>query len=204
MPAPTASPASRRAPAVTPASSRRSRSSPPCVELTDGLVIVGGGIADGQGVAGAIAAGADLVYMGTRFIATRESLAVDDYKQMVVDATVDDLLVSASITGTPASWLKPSLRRVGFDVEQHARQAASVITTAAGRAEALEGHLVRGPGRRRDPLDRACRRRSRAARARVRRRACARRRAGSLRALHGRLRDAPAAAPRCRCSRSTG
>lgn len=71
-------------------------------ELTDGLVIVGGGIADGYGVAGAIAAGADLVYMGTRFIATRESLAVDDYKRMVVDATIDDLIVTASITGTPA------------------------------------------------------------------------------------------------------
>ena len=85
-------------------------------ELTDGLVIVGGGIADGRGVAGAIAAGADLIYMGTRFIATTESRAVDDFKQMVVDATVDDLLVSASITGTPASWLKPSLSRVGFDV----------------------------------------------------------------------------------------
>ncbi len=87
-------------------------------ELTDGLVIVGGGIGDGKGVAGAIAAGADLVYMGTRFIATRESLAVDDYKRMVVDATLDDLLVSASITGTAASWLKPSLRRVGHDPDQ--------------------------------------------------------------------------------------
>ena len=84
-------------------------------ELTDGLVIVGGGIADGQGVAGAVAAGADLVYMGTRFIATTESLAQDEYKRMVVDANVDDLVVSASITGTPASWLKPSLRRVGMD-----------------------------------------------------------------------------------------
>jgi nitronate monooxygenase len=87
-------------------------------ELTNGLVIVGGGIADGYGAAGAIAAGADLVYMGTRFIATRESRAVDDYKQMVVDATLDDLLVSASITGTPATWLKPSLRRAGYDPEQ--------------------------------------------------------------------------------------
>jgi nitronate monooxygenase len=86
-------------------------------ELTDGLLIVGGGIADGYGVAGAIAAGADLVYMGTRFIATHESLATDDYKRMVVDATLDDLLVSASITGTPATWLKPSLRRVGYDPE---------------------------------------------------------------------------------------
>jgi nitronate monooxygenase len=87
-------------------------------ELTDGLVIVGGGIADGYGVAGAIAAGADLVYMGTRFIATRESRAVEDYKQMVVNATLDDLLVSASITGTPATWLKPSLRLAGYDPEQ--------------------------------------------------------------------------------------
>jgi nitronate monooxygenase len=86
-------------------------------ELTDGLLIVGGGIADGYGVAGAIAAGADLVYMGTRFIATDESLATDDYKRMVVESTLDDLLVSASITGTPATWLKPSLRRVGYDPE---------------------------------------------------------------------------------------
>ena len=86
-------------------------------ELTAGLVIVGGGIADGYGVAGAIAAGADLVYMGTRFIATHESLATDEYKRMVVESTLDDLLVSASITGTPATWLKPSLRRVGYDPE---------------------------------------------------------------------------------------
>src|SRR6185369_12907757 len=85
--------------------------------LTDGLLIVGGGIADGYGVAGAISAGADLVYMGTRFIATHESLATDDYKRMVVESTLDDLLVSASITGTPATWLKPSLRRAGYDPE---------------------------------------------------------------------------------------
>jgi nitronate monooxygenase len=81
-------------------------------------VIVGGGIADGYGVAGAIAAGADLVYRGTRFIATRVCRAVEEYKQMVVDSTLDDLLVSASITGTPATWLKPSLRRSGYDPEQ--------------------------------------------------------------------------------------
>jgi nitronate monooxygenase len=54
--------------------------------------------------------------MGTRFIATSESLAAADYKQMVVAANVDDLLVSAAVTGTPASWLKPSLTRTGFDV----------------------------------------------------------------------------------------
>jgi len=81
----------------------------------DGLVVIGGGISDGWGVAGAIAAGADLVYMGTRFIASTESRADPAYKQMVVDCGIDDLIVSASITGTAASWLRPSLIAQGLD-----------------------------------------------------------------------------------------
>ncbi len=84
-------------------------------EFFDGHIIVGGGISDGWGVAGAIAAGADFVYMGTRFIPTRESMAPDAYKQMLVDSTVDDIIVSSGITGTAASWLKPSLRANGLD-----------------------------------------------------------------------------------------
>jgi len=84
-------------------------------EFFDGHVIVGGGISDGWGVAGALASGADYVYMGTRFIPVAESLAQAEYKQMVVDSTVDDLVVSAGITGTAASWLKPSLRANGLD-----------------------------------------------------------------------------------------
>lgn len=81
----------------------------------EGLIIVGGGVSDGWGVAGAVACGADLVYMGTRFIPTTESLADPAYKQMLVDSTADDLLVSAALTGAPASWLKPSLRAHGLD-----------------------------------------------------------------------------------------
>ncbi|GAB3126649.1 NAD(P)H-dependent flavin oxidoreductase [Glaciibacter psychrotolerans] len=81
----------------------------------EGLVCVGGGIATGAGVAGAVAAGADLVYMGTRFLASRESIALEGHKQMVVDSGIDDLVVSAAITGTPASWLRPSLAAVGID-----------------------------------------------------------------------------------------
>jgi nitronate monooxygenase len=86
-------------------------------EFFDGTVVVGGGISDGWGVAGAIASGADLVYMGTRFIPTTESMADPAYKQMLVDSSVDDLIVSSGITGTPASWLKPSLRANGLDPE---------------------------------------------------------------------------------------
>lgn len=84
-------------------------------EFFDGLIVLGGGIADGYGVAGAIASGADLVYMGTRFIASTQSMAPPAYKQMLVDCTLEDLVVSAGITGTPASWLKPSLSAAGLD-----------------------------------------------------------------------------------------
>lgn len=84
-------------------------------EFFDGHVIVGGGISDGWGIAGAIAAGADLVYMGTRFIPTTESMADPAYKQMLVDSSSEDLLVSAGITGSNASWLKPSLLANGID-----------------------------------------------------------------------------------------
>src|SRR5262245_45986171 len=84
-------------------------------EFFSGPLVIGGGIADGAGIAGAIAAGADFAYMGTRFLATAESGAVAAYKQMIVDCGPDDLVVSAAITGTAASWLKPSLRALGID-----------------------------------------------------------------------------------------
>jgi nitronate monooxygenase len=84
-------------------------------EFFDGYIAVGGGVGDGAGVAGAIAAGADLVYMGTRFLAAAESLAQPEYKRMVVEAEADDLVVSAAVTGTPASWLRASLIAAGQD-----------------------------------------------------------------------------------------
>ncbi len=90
----------------------------------DGLICVGGGIADGAGLAGAIAAGADLVYMGTRFLAAVESMAVPGYKAMVIDSAIEDLVVSAAVTGTPASWLIASLITAGYDPAAPDRPAA--------------------------------------------------------------------------------
>ncbi|WP_425558132.1 NAD(P)H-dependent flavin oxidoreductase [Cryptosporangium japonicum] len=81
----------------------------------DGLLVVGGGVADGAGVLGGLATGADLVSIGTRFLATAESRAVPEYKRMVVDHGPDDLVISAAVTGTPASWLRPSLDAHGID-----------------------------------------------------------------------------------------
>lgn len=86
-------------------------------EFFDGIICVGGAIADGAGVAGAVAAGADLVYVGTRFLAAEESMAEPAYKQMVVESRAEDLVVSPAITGTAASWLKPSLVKAGYDLD---------------------------------------------------------------------------------------
>ncbi len=81
----------------------------------DGPIAVGGGISTGRGIAAAEAMGADLAYMGTAFIPASESLAPEDYKAMVVGADASDLVVSASVTGVPASWLRESLKRAGLD-----------------------------------------------------------------------------------------
>ncbi|EAQ99127.2 NAD(P)H-dependent flavin oxidoreductase [Congregibacter litoralis] len=86
-------------------------------EFFDGYIAVGGGICDGAGVAGAIAAGADYVYMGTRFLPTRESMAHEAYKEMIIAADSEDLVVSAAITGTRASWLKASVAKAGIDLD---------------------------------------------------------------------------------------
>ena len=93
-------------------------------DMFQGVIAIGGGIADGYGIAGAVAAGADCVYMGTRFIATRESLAAERYKTMVLESGIEDLVVSSAVTGTSASWLKASLAEAGFTEEALAGQVA--------------------------------------------------------------------------------
>lgn len=87
----------------------------------DGYIFAGGGIADGAGILGAISAGADIVYMGTRFITAAESMADEAHKRHVLAANISDLIVSAAITGAPASWLRSSLIESGYDLEQLAQ-----------------------------------------------------------------------------------
>jgi nitronate monooxygenase len=81
----------------------------------DGPIVLGGAIGDAVGLRAAEVLGADLAYMGTRFIATPESLAEPEHKRMIVEAGVDDLIISNALTGATASWLKPSLIAVGLD-----------------------------------------------------------------------------------------
>lgn len=81
----------------------------------DGPIVLAGGISDGHALRAAEALGCDLAYMGTKFIATRESLADARYKQMLVEATADDILLTTAFTGLQTNMLRPSIEAAGLD-----------------------------------------------------------------------------------------
>ncbi|KHK89860.1 NAD(P)H-dependent flavin oxidoreductase [Novosphingobium malaysiense] len=83
--------------------------------MFDGIVVMAGAISTGSAVRAAEVLGADLAYIGTRFIATHESAAPEPYKRMLVEGDVNDVIYTASVNGMPASWLKASLRDAGLD-----------------------------------------------------------------------------------------
>ncbi|MFM0395501.1 NAD(P)H-dependent flavin oxidoreductase [Paraburkholderia phytofirmans] len=81
----------------------------------DGPLVLAGGVSDGEALFAARALGCDLAYMGTRFIATDESMASDAYKAMLVASDADDVMLTRAITGLPASMLRPSIAAAGLD-----------------------------------------------------------------------------------------
>ncbi len=99
----------------------------------DGPIALAGGLSSGADVAAAIAMGADFAYIGTRFIAARESLASDDYRRMLVESGVDDLVLSPHFTGVPANFLKPSVERAGLDAADLDRAGPQLQFGAADR-----------------------------------------------------------------------
>jgi nitronate monooxygenase len=84
-------------------------------QFFDGIVIVGGSIGNGAAIRAAELIGADLVYSGTSFIAATESLATDRYRDMVVRASLEDLVLSSALTGADAYYLRESVVAAGLD-----------------------------------------------------------------------------------------
>jgi nitronate monooxygenase len=84
-------------------------------EMFDGLIIAAGGIANVAGIRGALALGADLACMGTRFIATPESGTVDGHKHMIAATGMDDIMISDAMNGVAANWMRASIASVGLD-----------------------------------------------------------------------------------------
>ncbi len=102
-------------------------------QMTDGAVILAGAISTGRDVLAAQVMGADLVYMGTRFINTEESGAADGYRQMIVDANATDIFFTGVMDGAPANLLAPSLLRAGVDLDDLRRQDPGAIGAVAER-----------------------------------------------------------------------
>ena len=81
----------------------------------DGPLLLSGSIAHGRAVLAAQAAGADLAYVGSAFLATEEANVVDDYKQMIVDSTAEDIVYSSLFTGVHGNYLRGSIEAAGLD-----------------------------------------------------------------------------------------
>jgi nitronate monooxygenase len=83
----------------------------------DGPLALSGSIASGNAILAAQAMGADLAYIGSAFIATDEARAGDDYKQMIVGSSSDDIVYSNLFTGVHGNYLKGSIVKAGLDPE---------------------------------------------------------------------------------------
>lgn len=83
----------------------------------DGPIVLAGGIGDGHALRAAQALGCDLAYMGTKFIATAESMADPRYKAMLVASSADDILLTTAFTGLQTNMLRPSIAAAGLDPE---------------------------------------------------------------------------------------
>ena len=85
--------------------------------MFDGTILLAGCISSGRDVVAALTMGADLAYMGTRFINTQESRAPEEYKEAIVNSSVADIIYTAAVSGVPGSFLRSSLEAAGITKE---------------------------------------------------------------------------------------
>jgi nitronate monooxygenase len=115
-------------------------------EFFDGILILAGAIGDGHAVRAAEILGAELSYMGTRFIATEESIAFDPFKQMVVDADFHDLLLTNSFSGADAYYLRQSIVAAGLDPDNLAAKDGMDLTGSETKVKAWKDIWSAGQG----------------------------------------------------------
>lgn len=86
--------------------------------LTDKTILASGAISNGASILAAQACGADLAYLGTRFIVAKESLAKEHYQQMLLDSSAKDIVYTPKISGVPANFLQASIEAAGLDLNR--------------------------------------------------------------------------------------
>lgn len=98
----------------------------------DGPIALSGAIANGRAVLAAQAMGADLAYVGSAFIATREANASDGYKDMIVDSGGEDIVYTNLFTGVHGNYLRPSVVAAGLDPENLPQADPSKMNFGSG------------------------------------------------------------------------
>ncbi len=101
-------------------------------QFFDGPLLLSGAIATGRGILAAQALGADLAYMGSAFIATKEANAPQAYKQMIVDSTAGDIVYSNLFTGVLGNYLKGSIVNAGLDPDNLAQSDPTKMSFGGG------------------------------------------------------------------------
>lgn len=99
-----------------------------------GTLILAGAITRGKDILAAETMGADFVYMGTRFIATEESMAQPAYKEMLIASHIEDIIYTDGISGVNANFLLPSIEKSGIDISEKKEEDFSKLTAEHGKA----------------------------------------------------------------------
>lgn len=110
----------------------------------DGPLVLAGGVSDGVALWAAQTLGADLAYMGTKFIATTESLADDAFKQALVESTLDDVTLTTALSGLPANFLDGWLRKATAEAATPAADGFAQQRRLNERNVWSAGHSVSG------------------------------------------------------------
>ncbi|MNV09398.1 Nitronate monooxygenase [compost metagenome] len=100
----------------------------------NGTLILAGAITKGKDILAAQNMGADFAYMGTRFIATEESMAQPEYKNMLVASHIDDIIYTDGISGVNANFLIPSIEKSGIDISEKKEEDFSKLSAEHGKA----------------------------------------------------------------------
>ena len=87
-------------------------------EVFSGTIVLSGAMSTGADVLAAQALGADLAYLGTRFIATAEANASEEYKRMLVDSRAEDIVYTSLFSGIPGNYLRGSVANTGLNPDQ--------------------------------------------------------------------------------------
>lgn len=116
-------------------------------EFWDGITIIAGSISNGQDILAIEALGADLAYMGTRFISSSESFASKEYKDMLIQSTLDDLIYTDAFSGVNANYLIPSIQKAGLDPNQlQSKETVDFSQLSASEAKAWKDIWSAGQG----------------------------------------------------------